>query len=247
MYWNFGRAENAFPQCPQYKEIGSELMVNIVKPLRILVADDHELFRHGVKSLLRTHGGWEICGEASTGREAIVKAKELLPDIAILDISMPDLNGADAARRIRRASKNTEILILSMHYSDQLIREIVDAGALGYVLKSDSDKDLLIAVETLARHKSFFTAQATDVIENEFNRGERVAKVPRLLRDRVTSREREILQLLAGGMSTKEVASSLGISVKTAATHRANMMRKLEIHNLCELVRYAVRNQIIEA
>jgi DNA-binding NarL/FixJ family response regulator len=134
-----------------------------------------------------------------------------------------------------------------MHYSDQLIREIVDAGALGYVLKSDSDKDLLIAVETLARHKSFFTAQATDVIENEFNRGERVAKVPRLLRDRVTSREREILQLLAGGMSTKEVASSLGISVKTAATHRANMMRKLEIHNLSELVRYAVRNQIIEA
>ena len=222
-------------------------MVNIVKPLRILVADDHELFRRGVKSLLQAHAGWEICGEAGTGREAIVKAKELIPDIAILDISMPDLNGADAARGIRRASKNTEILILSMHYSDQLIREIVDAGALGYVLKSDSDKDLLLAVETLARHRPFFTAQAPDVIESEFNRGERAAKSPKLLRDRVTSREREILQLLAGGMGNKEVASSLGISVRTVATHRANLMRKLEIHNLSELVRYAVRNQIIEA
>jgi DNA-binding NarL/FixJ family response regulator len=222
-------------------------MVNIVKPLRILVADDHELFRRGVKSLLQAHAGWEICGEAGTGREAIVKAKELIPDIAILDISMPDLNGADAARGIRRVSKNTEILILSMHYSDQLIREIVDAGALGYVLKSDSDKDLLLAVETLARHRPFFTAQAPDVIESEFNRGERAAKSPKLLRDRVTSREREILQLLAGGMSNKEVASSLGISVRTVATHRANLMRKLEIHNLSELVRYAVRNQIIEA
>src|ERR1700720_925660 len=139
-------------------------MVNIVESLRILIADDHQLFRDGVRALLQSHAGWEICGEARTGREAVVKAIELRPDIIILDISMPDLNGVDAARSIRMASKNTEILILSMHYSDQLIREVVDSGAHGYVLKSDPDHDLLIAVETLAGHELYFTSQAAEVI-----------------------------------------------------------------------------------
>jgi DNA-binding NarL/FixJ family response regulator len=213
-----------------------------VKPLRILIADDHELCRGGVRVLLQSHAGWEICGEASTGVEAVAQAKELLPDIVILDISMPDLNGADAARRIRTASKTSEILILSMHYSDQLIREIIDAGALGYVLKSDSDQNLLLAVDALARHKPFFTAQATDVIHSAFNIR---ARIP-LLRSRVTSREREIIQYLAQGKRSKEIASSLGISIKTVETHRSNVMRKLELHSLTELVRYAVRNQIIE-
>jgi DNA-binding NarL/FixJ family response regulator len=218
-----------------------------MKPLRILIADDHELFRDGIRSLLQPHEGWEICGEVSTGVEAVAKAKELIPDIVILDITMPDLNGADAARRIRIASKNTEVLILSMHYSDQLIREIVDAGATGYVLKSDSELDLLVAVETLAKHKPFFTSQAREVIQREFSLGVPVTKIPTSLRKRVTSREREVLQLLAGGMSSKDVASSLGISVKTAESHRSNIMHKLDIHNISELVRYAVRNQIIEA
>ena len=197
--------------------------------------------------LLQPHAGWEICGEASTGCEAVALAKELLPDIVVLDISMPDLNGVEAARRIRVASKNTEVLILSMHYSDQLIREIVDAGATGYVLKSDSELDLLVAVETLAKHKPFFTSQAREVIQGEFSLGVPVTKIPTSLRERVTSREREVLQLLAGGMSSKDVASSLGISVKTAESHRSKVMRKLNIHNISELVRYAVRNQIIEA
>jgi len=214
--------------------------------LRILIVDDHELFRDGIKSLLQSHAGWQICGEASTGVEAVAKAKELIPDIVILDISMPDLNGTDAARRIRTASKNTEILILSMHYSDQLIRQIVDAGASGYVLKSDAEHDLIVAVETLARHKPFFTSQAGEVIQNKFSLGIPVTRIPTMLTNRITSRERQVLQLLAGGMSSKKVASSLGISVKTAETHRANLMRKLEIHNISELVRYAVRNQIIE-
>ena len=218
-----------------------------LKPLRILVADDHQLFRNGIRALIEAHAGWEICGEASTGREAVIKAQELMPDIIILDISMPDLNGVDAARRIRTISKNTEILILSMHYSDQLIREIVDAGALGYVLKSDSDHDLVVAVESLARHKPFFTSQASEVIPNGLNTGDPVMKIPELLDNRLTSREREILQLLAEGRSSKEVAVSLGISIKTAETHRANIMRKLDTHSISELVRYAVRNQIIEA
>jgi DNA-binding NarL/FixJ family response regulator len=221
-------------------------MVNTVESLRILIADDHQLFLNGVRALIQSHDGWEICGEASTGREAVAKAKELMPDIAILDISMPDLNGADAARRIRIASKNTEILILSVHYSDQLIREIVDAGASGYVLKSDSDDDLVVAIEALARHKSFFTSQASEMVQNRLNMGEPVTKFPELLRNRLTSREREILQLLAEGKSSKEVASCLGISIKTAETHRTNIMRKLEVHNISDLVRYAVHNQIIE-
>jgi len=218
-----------------------------LKPLRILVADDHQLFRNGIRALIQAHAGWEICGEASTGREAVIKAQELMPDIVILDISMPDLNGVDAAKRIRMVSKNTEVLILSMHYSDQLIRQIVDSGALGYVLKSDSDHDLVVAVESLARHKPFFTSQASEVIQNALNTGDPVMKIPELLDNRLTSREREILQLLAEGKSSKGVAVSLGISLKTAETHRANIMRKLDTHSISELVRYAVRNQIIEA
>jgi DNA-binding NarL/FixJ family response regulator len=222
-------------------------METSVKALRILIADDHDLLRRGVKTLLLSHPGWEICGEAKTGREAVTKAEELKPDIVVLDISMPDLNGVEAAKRIRKASPGTEILILSMHYSDQLIREIVEAGIRGYIVKSDSDRDLVIAVETLSRHKPFFTPQATEVILGSFNTGGPVKEVPELVSQRLTSREREIVQLLAEGKSSKEVASSLGISVKTAETHRANVMRKLELHSVSELVRYAVRNQIIEA
>lgn len=218
-----------------------------MKPLRILIADDHDLLRRGVRALLQSHEGWEICGEASTGREAVAQAEQLKPDIVILDISMPGLNGLEAARRIRKSTPATEVLVLSMHYSDQLIREIVDAGVRGYIVKSDSDRDLIIAVETLSRHKPFFTPHATEVILSKFNPGGTVTEIPESVGARLTSREREIVQLLAEGKSSKEVASSLGISVKTAETHRANIMRKLELHSVSELVRYAVRNQIIEA
>jgi DNA-binding NarL/FixJ family response regulator len=217
-----------------------------MKTLRILIADDHDLMRRGVKALLQSHAGWEIVGEAHTGREAVSKAEELKPDVVILDISMPDLNGVDAAKRIRKASPDTEVLILSVHYSDQLIRDILEAGVRGYIVKSDSDRDLVIAVETLANHKPFFTPRATEVMLTNFNSGKTKADLPETMRDRLTSREREIVQLLAEGKSSKEVASSLNISVKTAETHRANIMRKLQLHTVSELVRYAVRNQIIE-
>ena len=217
-----------------------------MKHLRILIADDHDLMRRGIKTLLQCHSGWDICGEAKTGREAITKAEELKPDILILDIGMPDLNGVDAARRVRKVSPSTEILILSVHYSDQLIREIVDAGIRGYIVKSDSDRDLIIAVETLANHKPFFTPYVTEVILGNLNSGGPVKETPELIRERLTSREREIVQMLAEGKSSKEVASSLGISTKTAETHRANVMRKLDMHSVSELVRYAVRNQIVE-
>src|SRR6202161_2822397 len=217
-----------------------------MKMLRILVADDHDLMRRGIKALLQSHAGWEVRGEAHTGREAVAKAEELKPDVVILDISMPDLNGVDAAKRIRKSSPDTEVLILSVHYSDQLIRDILEAGVRGYIVKSDSDRDLVIAVETLANHKPFFTPRATEVMLTNFNEGKTKADPPETLRDRLTSREREIVQLLAEGKSSKEVASSLNISVKTAETHRANIMRKLQLHTVSELVRYAVRNQIIE-
>ncbi len=218
-----------------------------MKTLRILIADDHDLMRRGVKALLQSHPGWEICGEAHTGREAVAKAQELRPDIAILDVSMPDLNGVDAAKRIHKESPDTEILILSVHYSDQLIRDILEAGVRGYIVKSDSDRDLIIAIETLANHKPFLTPRATEVMLTNFKEGRmRSSETPTTVGNRLTTREREIVQLLAEGKSSKEVASSLCISVKTAETHRANIMRKLQLHTVSELVRYAVRNQIVE-
>jgi DNA-binding NarL/FixJ family response regulator len=217
-----------------------------MRNLRIVIADDHDLMRRGVKTLIQSHPGWEVCGEAQTGREAILKAEELKPDVLILDIGMPDLNGIEAARRIRKASPSVEVLILSMHYSDQLIRDILEAGVRGYIVKSDSDRDLIIAVETLADHKPFFTPRATEVLLSNFKAGRSTGEVPELVRDRLTSREREIVQLLAEGKSSKEVAASLCISVKTAETHRANIMRKLQLHTVSELVRYAVKNQIVE-
>ena len=173
--------------------------------------------------------------------------EQLKPDIVVVDISMPDLNGLEAARRIKKALPGTEILILTLHFSDQLVREIVEAGVRAYIMKSDADKDLVSAVEALSNHRSFFTARAADMLLDGFNRQHAAPDPQTLLRSRLTSREREIVQLLAEGKSSKEVAVALGISVKTAATHRANIMRKLELHSVSELVRYAVRNQIIEA
>jgi DNA-binding NarL/FixJ family response regulator len=217
-----------------------------VNSLRILIADDHDLIRRGIRDLLQSHPGWKICGEATTGRDAVDKAEKLKPDIAILDISMPDLNGLEASRRIRKASPRTQVLILSMHCSDHLTREIVDAGVRGYIVKSDSARDLVIAVETLSNHRPFFTPLATEVILSNLNAAGPITKTPESIRDRLTSREREIVQLLAEGKSSKEIASFLNLSVKTVETHRTNLMRKLDVHNVSELVRYAVRNQIIE-
>jgi DNA-binding NarL/FixJ family response regulator len=214
-----------------------------------MIADDHDLVRRGLKMLLESHPGWKVIAEAHSGREAVTMAEELRPDIAIMDISMPELNGIEAARKIKKISPNTEMLILSMHHTDQLVREIIETGAKGYIIKSDSDRSLVAAVEALAIHKPFFTSCATEImLESIRTRGATpVTDVPQTVRDRLTPREREIVQLLSEGKSSKEVAVILGISVKTSETHRANIMRKLEIHSVSQLVRYAVRNQIVEA
>ena len=216
-------------------------------PLRILVADDHDVMRIGIRELLGTREGWEVCAEARDGREAVAKTEQLKPDIAILDVNMPELNGIEAARKIRKKFANTEVLIISFDYSDHLIRSIIGAGARGFVVKADSERDLIAAVEALANHKPFFTSRASDVILGRvlgFGQGEEIKE---LSGNRLTPRELEIVQQLAEGKSSKEVAASLSISIKTADTHRANIMRKLDLHSVTELVRYAVRNQIVKA
>jgi DNA-binding NarL/FixJ family response regulator len=220
--------------------------VSEMSNLRILVADDHDIIRRGLKALLSSRPGWVVCGEAATGREAVTLAEQHKPDVVVMDISMPDLNGLEAARKIRKHLPKTEVVVLSLHYSDQLVREVVDAGARAYIMKSDADRDLLIAIEALANHRSFFTSRAAEMLIDGFCRQSSITEPRVLMRNRLTSREREIVQLLAEGRSSKEVAVTLGISVKTAETHRANIMRKLEMHSVSELVRYAVRNQIIE-
>lgn len=217
--------------------------------VRILLADDHDLIRRGVKELLEVHPGWQVCAEARTGWEAVQKAAEIRPNVAIVDITMPQLNGLEASRRIRKVSSRTEVLIFSMHYSDQLIRDVLDAGVRGYVIKSDSARDLVGAVEALSNHRPFFTPRATELILNNFGHrpDEPTSEAPEPFGERPTAREREIIQLLAEGKTTKEAAAALGISVKTAETHRANVMRKLQVHSVTGLVLYAVRNRIIEA
>lgn len=213
-------------------------------PLRILIADDHELVRRGLKTLLSSKPGWVVCAEAATGREAIAKAEKHRPNLVVMDIAMPELNGLEAIRSISKMLPKTEFVVLSVHYSEQLVREVIEAGAHAYVLKSDADRDLVLAVEALADHGSFFTAGATDFILEAALKKDSIPVG--LTRSRLTPRERETIQLIAEGRSSKEVAGLLGISTKTAETHRTNVMRKLELHSVVDLVRYAVRNSVIE-
>jgi len=215
--------------------------------LRILVADDHDIIRRGLKQLLTAKPGWEVVAEAKNGREAVTLAEQFKPEVVVMDISMPELNGLEASRRIKKALPKTEIVILTLHFSDQLVHDIVEAGARAYIMKSDADRDLISAVEALSHRRSFFTPKAAEMVLNGFRKRNAAPDTVQEFRNRLTPREREIVQLLAEGKSSKEVAVALGISVKTAETHRANIMRKLEIHSVSELVRYAVKNQIIEA
>lgn len=213
-------------------------------PLRILLADDHDVVRHGLRALLETHEGWQICGEALSGREAVEMAEALQPDIAILDISMPSLNGLDATRIIRRSSPGTEILIFTMHENEQLIREVLAAGAKGYLLKSDAGHSVVAAVEALAAHQPYFNWKVSETILDGFLRAASPTAAGGKEQEPLTTREREIVQLLAEGLSNKEVAKRLDLSVKTVETHRSSAMRKLDAHSVVGLVRYAVRNKL---
>jgi DNA-binding NarL/FixJ family response regulator len=214
-----------------------------MKPVRILIADDHEVVRHGVRAVLERQAAWVVCGEASSGREAVVKAIDLQPDVVVLDITMPELNGLEATRQIRRAV-SARVLVLTVHESDQVVTEVLDAGAHAYVLKTDAGRTLVEAIRALLDHQTFFTERVHDVADRRM--GTRRAPADRRPPGRLTPREREVVQLLTEGKSNKEIGVVLGITTKTAETHRAHILTKLHLHSMSELVRYAIRNRIIE-
>jgi len=215
--------------------------------LRLIVADDHAVLRTGLRTLIEAQPGWKVEAECADGRDAVAKTKELKPDVAIVDISMPSLNGLEATRQILKVSPRTRVLVLSMHESDPLIREVLDAGAHGYLLKSDAGRDVVSAVDALRRGKPFFTSKVAQMILDGYLKRDTPGNEGGHAKATLTPRQREIVQLIAEGKSSKEVAVALNLSVKTAETHRANIMRRLECHSVTELVRYAIRNEIVQA
>lgn len=211
-------------------------------PLRILLVDDHAVVRRGVRSLLESQEGWVVCGEATNGRDAVEQTRRLRPDVVVMDLSLPELNGLEATRQILKDAPDTEVLVLTMHHSEELARDVLQAGARGYVLKSDADENLITAVDSLRQHKPFLTSTVTEFVLGDYVRRGEGAPNDFVL----TAREREIVQLVAEGRSSKEAAATLSISVKTIEAHRANIMRKLHLHSVSDLVRYAIRNKIVQ-
>ena len=214
---------------------------------RILIADDHDMIRKGLRAVLEA-AGYEICAEAATGLEAVSLAAKLAPDLSILDVSMPGLSGLEAARQITAARPDAEVLVLTIHDSERMIRDVLAAGARGYLLKSDLAPDLLTAVASLLGHKPWFTSRVAQVVLSGFlGRGGVPGGAHAGSVGKLTARQREIVQLIAEGFSTKEMAARLGVSVKTVETHRANVMRVLGVDSVSDVVRYAIRNGIVEA
>jgi DNA-binding NarL/FixJ family response regulator len=211
------------------------------KNVRILVADDHDVVRRGVRSLLEIRPGWKVCAEAASGREAIAKTRQLKPDVVVLDANLPDCSGAEVLREIRQSLPETEVLILTMDQSPSLMRELLRAGARGYVFKSDVGSDLVTAVEALSHHRQFFTSEVSQTIYQDYFSG----RADTGGSEGLTGRQQEVVRLLAEGKTNKEVASALRISVKTAEKHRSNIMTRLKLKSFSELVRYAVREGII--
>jgi DNA-binding NarL/FixJ family response regulator len=208
---------------------------------RILIADDHDVIRSGLRSILEAHPNWEVVAEASDGKEAILKAIETMPDIAVLDYSLPLVNGVEATRQIRARLPKTEVLMFTMHDNEALIEELLKAGARGYLLKSDANRLLIAAIESLEIHKPFFTARVSEaLLESFLTRAGQVGST-------LTHRERAVVQLIAEGHTNKETAELLNISLKTVESHRASVMRKLNLASSADLVRYAIRNRLVEA
>jgi DNA-binding NarL/FixJ family response regulator len=209
--------------------------------LEILVADDHEVMRQGVRGLLEAEPNWRVCAQASDGREAVALATRVAPHVAILDLTMPELNGLEATRQILKVSPATKVLIFTVHDSEQLAREVLAAGAHGYVLKTDAATDLVSAVAALLTGTPYLSVRMSRArVDSTRARNGSPHQVAPL-----TAREREITQLLAEGKSNWCVAKILGISIKTVETHRGNIMHKLGLESIVELVHYAVRNQIV--
>jgi DNA-binding NarL/FixJ family response regulator len=218
-----------------------------VKILRVLIADDHGLVRRGARALLQARRGWRVVGEAANGREAVEKARELKPDVAVVDISMPELDGIEVIRQIREAVPDTKVLVLTMHESDQMVRRALEAGALGYLLKSDLTECLVKAVKAVSEGKRFLTPRVSEIVLEGFLKPSGDDQRRGGSGTRTTPREAEVIRLLAEGKSNKEIAALLGITVRTVETHRAKIMLKLGLHSLAELIHYAMRHGIASA
>jgi DNA-binding NarL/FixJ family response regulator len=207
---------------------------------RILIADDHPVMRSGVRRIIERHAGWTVVAEAADGKDAIAKAIATKPDVAILDDALPRINGIEATRQIHLRAPSVEVLILTEHDNEIIMRKAFSAGARGYFLKTQAEQELVAAIETLALHRPYLTGKAVETLLKAFQSPARPAK-PLL-----TARERSVLQLIAEGHSNKQIAQVLSVSVKTVETHRAAIMRKLELTSMAALVRYAVRNKLVE-
>ena len=219
-----------------------------MKKPRILLVDDHHVVRRGVAGVIGdARPEWEVCGEASTGREAVAAAARLRPDIVVMDISMPDMNGLEATREILKNHPGTEVLILSVHESDQIVHDVLAAGARGYILKQDAGTELIAALEAVRLHRVFFTARVSEVVLSGYLGRAAAGTLPDAPFSRLSPREIQIVQLVAESKSNKEVSNLLHLSVKTVESHRAHIMEKLGIHSVTELVRYAIRNNIVES
>ncbi len=217
-----------------------------MRTLRFLLADDHQVTIAGLRSVLESRADWHVCGEARTGLEAVEKAGRLKPDIVVMDISMPELSGLEATRRIRRLLPATEVLIFTMHESRTLVQEALAAGARGFVLKTEVSRQLIATVKKLADHVLSYSAKASEVVmepvqPNGFTSASTVMENPAL-----TPRECEVVRLIAAGKTCKEIAAALNISFKTADVHRTNILRKLKLHNVAEVVRYAIHVRLVD-
>jgi DNA-binding NarL/FixJ family response regulator len=217
-------------------------LVEPVKPVtRILIADDHEVVRSGLRAILEAHEGWEIVAEAADGKDAIDKAVATKPDVAIIDYSLPVMNGLEATRQIRARVPSAEVLVFTMHDSDVLLGELLAAGARAYLLKSEAKVHVIAAVESLAGHKAFFTGTVSEKLRNSF-----LANHHDSYEAALSPRERVIVQLIAEGNSNKKISGLLNLSIKTIESHRSAAMRKLDVNSTAGLVRYAIRNKLIE-
>lgn len=209
---------------------------------RVLIADDHEVVRQGIRALIESHAGWEVCAEAVDGKDAIQKVAESKPDLIALDIGMPVMNGLDAAREMLRENPKAKILFLTIYDTDQAVKTAIQIGAKGLILKSDAARELVGAIEVIQRNSNYFSPKVNQAGMGSDLRGNRRS----LEKATLTPRESQVIKLLAEGKSTKDVASLLQLSVKTAETHRSNIMGKLGLHSVSELVLYAVRNNIVQ-
>ncbi|HTV60421.1 MAG TPA: response regulator transcription factor [Verrucomicrobiae bacterium] len=216
----------------------------VAQRYRILIADDHPVMRRGIRLVLESNPWLEVCGEAMDGEDALEMAKRLQPQLVVLDLTMPKLDGLQAAPKIREALPETEVLILTMHYDDELAREVLRSGARGYVMKTDADQELLAAVERIRHHGTFFTARLADTMRDIYVRDPSEEQV--FPGTGLTPRETEIVRLVAEGKTNKEVATTLEVSIRTVESHRNHVMRKLKIASLPELVRFAIRSRLVD-